>query len=186
MKDLGTEGQSATTAHCIHTIGHSNLKLPDFLQILSRHEIEVLVDVRSIPFSRHVPQYNKKVLEPFIKEAGLHYLFLGDVLGGKPSEQQWYGKDGTVQYDLLRTTPFFQAGLDRLQRGVSQGFRLALMCAEENPLVCHRHHLIAYSLEMERALEVWHIRATPGLLRAKNYFTMRHTQLAMFDQPLGK
>jgi len=91
---------------------------------------------------------------------------MGDIIGGKPSDRALYTPDGAVRYDALARLATFQAGLERLQKGVAAGWRIGLMCAEEDPRKCHRHLLIARELEKERNIPVWHIRADTTLRRA--------------------
>lgn len=150
----------------LFTIGHSNHSLPFFLALLQRHAITVVVDVRSAPYSRYVSHFNKSDIEQALRAAGLHYIYMGDVIGGKPAENSFYDDGGRVRYDLLARSGPFQAGLDRLAKGLARGWRIALMCAEEDPGKCHRHLLIAGALEKKRQIPVWHVRADGTLLRA--------------------
>lgn len=140
------------------TIGHSRHPFERFLALLRQHQVEVLVDVRSQPFSRFSPQFSRKALEPALREAGLRYLFLGDALGGRPADQALYRADGSVDYPLVAAQPFFQRGLERLLEG-SARFRVCLMCAEENPAHCHRRLLVTRAL-MERGAAVSHLRGS--------------------------
>ena len=77
----------------IHTIGHSNHSLEDFIKILKENHIDTVVDVRSSPYSKHVPHFNKKILEEAVENASLQYIFLGSKIGGKPRSQEFY-QDG--------------------------------------------------------------------------------------------
>jgi uncharacterized protein (DUF488 family) len=144
------------TAPSVFTIGHSNHAEGVFLELLSRHDIKLLVDVRSRPASRYNPQFNKKNLERALPEAGVEYLHLGKELGGMPPGDEYYDEGGFVLYDRLARSPLFAAGISVLETK-SRKIRLAIMCAEENPAACHRLLLIARVLA-ERGIAVRHIR----------------------------
>ncbi|MBU2550319.1 MAG: DUF488 domain-containing protein [Proteobacteria bacterium] len=140
----------------IYTIGHSNHSLERFLELVRRHEIGMLVDVRSQPYSRHVPHFNMHVMEKAARKAGLLYLHLGRELGGRRTEKELYDADGRL--NVLRTidSPLFRLGILRIE-DLMRRYRLALVCAEENPLRCHRFHLVARALRARR-IPVAHIR----------------------------
>lgn len=138
------------------TIGHSNLTLEDFLRLLVRHGITAVADVRSVPSSRLHPQFNREELSEALEQAGIAYSFLGKELGGRPRDPSCY-VNGQVQYRLLALTEPFQKGIARVLTG-AQKYRIALMCAEREPLHCHRALLIAPALEKAGA-SVLHILA---------------------------
>jgi len=150
----------------LFTVGHSNHSLKFFLALLQRQAISVVVDVRSAPYSRYVTHFNKGEIEQTLRAAGLHYIYMGDVIGGKPKDKSFYNTRGQIQYDALARTGKFQRGLDRLATGLNRGWRIVLMCAEEDPSKCHRHQLIARALEEGRQVPVWHVRADGALIRA--------------------
>ncbi len=143
--------------HPLYSVGHSNHSLEFFLDLLRAAHIEVLVDVRSHPYSRYVPQFNLEALRQSLASAGLGYLFRGKELGGRPEEDDFYDEEGYVLYDKVARAARFQSGLERLEKGREQ-LRLALMCSEENPAVCHRHLLIGRVLA-ERGVPYFHLRA---------------------------
>jgi len=163
----------------LFTVGHSNHRLEFFLALLERHAITAVVDVRSAPYSRYVTHFNKGEIEQTLRAAGLDYIYMGDIIGGKPKDKSFYNARGRVQYDALARTGKFQAGLDRLARGLNQGWRIGLMCAEEDPFKCHRHLLIARALEEGRQIPVWHVRADGTLFRAKEMLDLPQ-QLQLF------
>jgi uncharacterized protein (DUF488 family) len=140
----------------VYTIGHSIHGLEKFISLLNATRIEVLVDIRSEPYSRKVPHFNKDNLEKEIKKRGLKYLFLGKELGGRPSERQFYDLEGFVLYSKIAESPDFKVGLERLLNGLEK-FRVALMCSEENPMNCHRRLLVGRVLASV-GVEVLHIR----------------------------
>jgi uncharacterized protein (DUF488 family) len=137
----------------IFTVGHSNHSPEDFLALLKRHEIACLCDVRSSPFSR-LPQFHQHSLMRDLKDAGIAYLFLGDELGARSKDPSCYDH-GKVRYDRLSQTDLFRGGIDRLLSEAALS-RIALMCAEKDPLDCHRSILIAPQI-LAAGFDVQHI-----------------------------
>ena len=142
------------------TIGHSNHPLETFLALLERYGVTALADVRSDPYSRFNPQFNRKSLEASLETVGIRYVFMGRALGGRPDDPSCYD-DGRVRYDRLAETPLFREGLERIVDGAGRE-RIALMCAEKEPLDCHRTILVGRSLA-ERGIGVAHILADGAL-----------------------
>jgi uncharacterized protein (DUF488 family) len=140
----------------LFSIGHSNQPIEAFVDLLVRHGIEVLVDVRSQPYSRWATQFNQDPLRHALTAAGVRYLFMGDQLGGRPTGGEFYDAEGHVRYDRVAASEVFLAGVERLKRG-SATHRVAMMCSEEDPTVCHRYLLIAPVLA-GRGIAVRHIR----------------------------
>jgi hypothetical protein len=118
--------------------------------------VTAVADVRSQPFSQRYPQFNRPELEAELKQHGIAYVFLGGLLGGRPQQPSLYDPDGRVNYERLRASAPVQAGLDRLC-GALDRFAVAMLCAEEDPLVCHRGLMIAPAL-VERGLAPAHLR----------------------------
>lgn len=119
-----------------------------------------VADVRSRPCSRRFPWFNRNRLSSSLPSSGIAYVFLGDMLGGRPEDPSCY-LDGQVQYSLVARTPSFQAGMARLLEGASS-YRIALMCAEKDPLTCHRTLLVARQVFL-RGVSVAHILASGEL-----------------------
>ena len=140
----------------ILTIGHSNHPIERFLDLLRRNGVTAVADVRSSPFSRHNPQFNKETLQQALKDAGMAYIFLGKELGGRSPDKACY-EDGRIQYDRVARTQMFREGIERVRKGASQ-YRIALMCAEKEPLECHRTLLVARALD-KAGERVGHIHA---------------------------
>ncbi|MGO8693286.1 MAG: DUF488 family protein [Rectinemataceae bacterium] len=138
----------------VFTIGHSNHPIEKFLELLHANRIQAVADVRSSPFSRFNPQFNREDLQNSLKKARIHYVFLGKELGARSEDPNCYIAD-KVQYDRLANTSLFQSGLDRVVEG-AENYRIALMCAEKDPLDCHRAILVAREL-VKRGLLVTHI-----------------------------
>jgi uncharacterized protein (DUF488 family) len=138
------------------TIGHSNHSIEEWLALVRQHEIQVVVDTRSSPYSGHVPQFDKELIQRSLEQGGVRYLFLGAELGGRPDNPDYYDAKGHVLYSRLRDDPRFQAAIARLESGM-QRFRVALLCGEEDPAHCHRRLLIGRVLT-ERGHTMHHIR----------------------------
>ena len=141
----------------VYSIGHSNQSFEQFLGLLRMHDIQVLVDVRSAPYSRYVPHFNERELRAATLDAGLKYVYLGRELGGRPDySPELYDDDGHALYSRIAQTTFFREGIERLTNGVSQ-FRVAMMCSEEDPTDCHRRLLVATVLS-DAGVTTRHIR----------------------------
>jgi uncharacterized protein (DUF488 family) len=138
----------------VFTIGHSNRSVDKFLELLSLNQITAVADVRSHPVSRLNPQYNREALVETLKTNGIAYVFLGRELGARPKDPTCY-VEGKVQYERLGSLPQFWLGLSRIASGAQQ-YRVAVMCAERDPLTCHRSILIARHL-ISRGVKVRHI-----------------------------
>ena len=128
----------------ILTIGHSTHREEQFIGLLLAHGVTAVADVRSTPFSRRNPQFNRDRLREALKRSGIEYVFLGRELGARSDDDACY-RDGKVQYALLAKTAPFQAGIGRIIEG-SRTYRIALLCAEHDPLNCHRTILVARHL----------------------------------------
>jgi uncharacterized protein (DUF488 family) len=140
----------------VFTIGHSTHSQERFIALLHQHGITALCDVRSKPYSRVNPQFNREELKRSLRACGIAYVFLGKELGAR-SEDPACCEQGKVQYDRLAHTDLFRHGLERVQEGMKK-YRLALMCAEKEPLECHRTILVARHLAAV-GLDVRHIHA---------------------------
>jgi uncharacterized protein (DUF488 family) len=132
----------------IYTIGHSNHPIDRFIALLHQHDVDAVADVRSTPYSRFNPQFSKEKLQAALAAAGIRYVFLGEELGARSKDPTCYDEGGRVSYAKLASTDLFRRGLDRLLAGM-QNHRIAIMCAEREPLECHRTILV--SRELERA-----------------------------------
>jgi len=140
----------------VFTIGHSNHEEQAFLDLLERHEIDVVADVRSQPYSKYTKQFNSDQIKQALAGAGINYVYLGRELGGRPDAPEFYDAEGHVRYDRVAESPQFRQGIERLEKGI-QKFRVALMCSEENPAECHRNLLVGRVLG-RRGVELVHIR----------------------------
>ena len=144
----------------LYAIGHSSHSLGGFLGLLRGQGIEVVVDVRSTPYSRLHPQFSKEALAAALREAGMKYVFFGKELGARPDDPACY-VDGQVRYACLADRALFKQAVGRIRDG-SATHRIALMCAEAEPLDCHRTILVAQALA-KAGLQVQHILADGSL-----------------------
>lgn len=140
----------------IYTIGHSTQKTEKFIKILKENKIELLIDVRSSPYSKYTSNFNKKELQEIITENNILYKYLGQKIGGKPSNKEYYYKNGEINYIKLSKTSKFKEGIESIIK-LSKKYNIVLMCSEENPYLCHRHHLISQKLQ-EKGFTIIHIR----------------------------
>jgi uncharacterized protein (DUF488 family) len=171
----------APSGPSLFTIGHSNQSREEFLALLAKHAIEVLVDTRSSPYSKYVAHFNRDELATAAASAGIKYLYLGRELGGRPSGEEFFDDEGHVLYYRVAASPLFLEGIARVEAG-SERYRLALMCSEEDPAVCHRHLLVGRVL-IERGASVLHIRADGSLQPYEDVKTPDAEQPLLFDLP---
>ena len=141
----------------VHTVGHSNHELTKFIRLLREHDIAILADVRSAPYSRFSPQFNRPDLERALSAHEIRYEFLGQRLGGRPDDPECYDEAGHVVYDRMEETHGYREGIDEILTVAERGDRIALMCSEEDPAICHRSLSIGYFLA-QRGIRVEHIR----------------------------
>jgi len=140
----------------VFTVGHSNHPLAVFLDLLTTSGITTVIDVRSRPRSGYAPHFNRETLEPALAERRIAYSFMGNSLGGMPSDPRFYDAEGYVLYFQVAATDDFQVGIVRVIELASKE-RVAVMCGEEDPIACHRRLLVGRVLA-ERGVELVHIR----------------------------
>jgi uncharacterized protein (DUF488 family) len=138
----------------LFSIGHSNIAADRFIAMLRVAGVDAVADVRSTPFSRFCPWFSRKPLETRLAQEGMTYMWYGDALGGRPQDGALY-RDGAADYEAMAAQPAYRQGLEGLIAAASQ-HRICVMCAEREPLDCHRCLLVARSLA-ERGLVVGHI-----------------------------
>lgn len=139
----------------IFSIGHSTHPLDRFVGLLKRHGIDVVADVRSMPFSKFNPQYDRDSLIETLKRSNMKYVFFGGELGARTEDPSCHDPDGKVRYDRLAARKDFKHAIARLIEG-ARDRRIALMCAEKEPLDCHRAILVSQEL-YGKGCEVGHI-----------------------------
>ena len=142
------------TKPTLFTIGHASHEISEFTSLLTRHSVNVVVDVRSHPYSRRHAQFNRETLAELFKRSGIQYVFLGRELGARRTERESY-RENQARYDLITQLPAFREGLDRLRRELVS-HRIALLCAEKDPITCHRTVLVCRQLRSD-PIEIQHI-----------------------------
>jgi uncharacterized protein (DUF488 family) len=128
----------------LFTIGYSGLEIDRFLELLKEQGVNVLCDVRSVPYSRFRPDFSRHDLKRHLNNSGIKYAFFGNELGARPKERSVYVR-GQAVHNLIAEQDFFRSGLDRLKKGIG-GHNLALLCSEREPLECHRAILVCRHL----------------------------------------
>ncbi|QEI42734.1 hypothetical protein BMF77_03345 [Dolichospermum sp. UHCC 0315A] len=171
----------------LFTIGHSNHSIETFIELLLEHNVTALADVRSHPYSHYLPHFNRVQLKDSLKSAKINYVFLGQELGARPKNPECY-VDGKAIYEKIAATELFSEGIKRVIKGL-KNYRVALMCAEKDPIVCHRAILVCQHLRNERDLEINHIKSNGDLeshYKLEDRLLARHglKQLALAAAPI--
>ena len=168
----------------IFTVGHSNVPVEDLVGLLKTNDIQLLVDVRSVPFSKHASQFNRDNIKWELRNQQIEYLFMGEELGGRPRGSDFYSVDGTISYARVAQSQRFLAGIEKLISEATE-LRVAIMCSEENPGKCHRSKLIAAVLR-ERGIEVLHIRRNGETQNDEALgYEISRGQMKLFDNEEG-
>jgi uncharacterized protein (DUF488 family) len=163
----------------IYTIGHSTHSLQDFIALLKSRGITAIADVRSAPYSRFQPQFNREALAKSLNDSGVEYVFVGDSIGGRSANEDDY-ENGRVVYARLKQNDYFENGLQRVVLG-SEKYKLALMCSEKEPIECHRTLLVGQTL-FEKGVSVTHIHGD-GTLESHEDAIQRLLKIFKLDEP---
>lgn len=153
--------QESVNPPTLWSLGHSNITIDEFIDLVRSHDIEVIADVRSTPFSRYTPHFNQEILKQSLERAGIKYQFMGETLGGRPPEPEMYDSQGHVLYSELAHNFRFQSGIEQLCIK-AENLRIAMMCSEESPEKCHRRLLISRVLRSQ-GVETRHIRGDKSI-----------------------
>ena len=164
------------------TIGHGNFTIDRFTDILRHVGIDTIIDVRSTPYSRFNPQFNRENLEKSLKESAINYQFMGELLGGRYTEAGLLFPDGRVDYRKVQDTELFKEGISKLISIISSGKMIAMMCAEKEPERCHRFALISPVLQ-EKGISVVHVR--PEMKLQANEDLEKELVDSLFDTSQG-
>ena len=159
------------------------------MDLLRLHDIRLVADVRSSPYSRHASQFNKETLEAGLLEAGLSYRFLGHALGGRPQDSRFYDAKGYVLYDQIASTPAFRREMTAILQSATDASTV-LLCGEEDPSLCHRRLLLGRVAE-DRGYEVCHLRGdgrmqTESALAKDEQLGKTQGQLFLFETEDGQ
>lgn len=178
----------------LFSVGHSNYEIDEFVSLLQKHGVSAVADVRSHPYSRFLPHFNRAILQEFLAKEGIYYVFLGRELGARPGNRECY-VDGKAIYERIAATEAFHEGIQRVLNG-SKKHKLSLMCAEKDPLTCHRavlvcQHLKHFDLNINHILKNGDLESHDHLeerMLTKHGFTefaeasQGETQLSLFEQ----
>jgi uncharacterized protein (DUF488 family) len=163
----------------LYTIGYAPHEPESFADILRRHGVTAVADVRSAPYSAYKPEFGRKRLEAWLPEAGIRYVWLGEVLGPRWKDPAVHS-GGRPDYELIARHPAFRRGLERLRR-IMDGSTTAIMCAEKDPLACHRTILVARHIKDHA--DIRHILAD-GSIEPLHETEKRLMALFQKDQPI--
>lgn len=126
----------------LYTIGHSNHNVEQFIELLKKNGVDVVVDVRSTPYSQYATQFNINEIRRTLKEHGLVYIHMGEEFGARREDRSLYDKDGKLDFELTKKSDAFKKGVRRIEDGLEKGFHIAFMCSEKHPEDCHRCILV--------------------------------------------
>ena len=140
----------------LYTVGHSIYEIEDFVSLLKRNSINTIVDVRSTPYSKFASQYNRETLKHYLKENKICYIFMGDLLGARYEDKSLLFDDGKVNFKKVQEIKSFQDGITRLDKGITKGYNISLMCSEKEAFDCHRFGLVSEFLT-KNGVDVNHI-----------------------------
>lgn len=140
----------------VYTIGYSGFSIDDFVATLKEHNISLVVDVRSSPFSEHYPEYNRDILENYLKTYNIYYRNYAVAFGARQKDRNYYHKDGYLDFERFLNSEPFKQGVEKLCNSMKQNYTFALMCAEKDPICCHRAILVARAF-YEKGYKVIHL-----------------------------
>jgi uncharacterized protein (DUF488 family) len=167
----------------ILTVGYASRSIDDFVALMGRDNVEFVIDVRSNPLSKFKPEFSGNSLSARLQREKIRYVFMGDTLGGRPTDPSCY-ENGHVIYTLVRDKDFFRAGIDRLLNAIEKGFRVCALCSEARPEDCHRSKMIGVSLS-EQGANVIHIGPTGEYLTQADVMArLTSVQGILFDASL--
>jgi uncharacterized protein (DUF488 family) len=179
----------------LYTIGHSNYEIETFVSLLKKHEVNAVADVRSHPYSRFMPHFNRTPLQQILAKENIHYVFLGKELGARSDNLQCY-VDGKAVYEKIAATDKFQEGIQRILKGLVK-HKISLMCAEKDPITCHRAILVCQHIhhpdlninhilkggDLESHIQLEERMLTKHGLTEFTEDREKQLQLSLFEQP---
>lgn len=140
----------------VFTIGYATFNIDDFIEILKSHKISHLIDVRSNPVSEYFQDYNSFNLEPKLKQHNIIYENLALEFGARQENKEFFSNDGFVDFEKFTKSEQFKNGLTKIKDGLEQGTNFVLMCAEKDPINCHRSIMIAHAMQ-KNGIDVFNI-----------------------------
>ena len=132
----------------LFTIGHSTNEAAHLLENLKRHQVDFVLDVRSMPYSKYASQYNKEAIQAFLKNHGIAYYHMAKYFGARLPDRSLYHPEGYLDFEKVRASYLFQKGMENVQKGLESGHNIALMCTEKRPIDCHRAIMVARGFEL--------------------------------------
>ena len=175
---INSKGKTTT----IFTIGYGNRKIDDFIALITKYNIAFLIDIRTAPYSKYNSDFSANNLKIFLRNSNIKYVFMGDLLGGRPDDPDTY-TDGKVDYFKLREKDYYKRGILRLKKAWEQDIQVALLCSESKPEDCHRSKLIGDTL-VENNINVIHIDENGEPRTQKNIINrLTKGQLNLFGPP---
>ena len=132
----------------LFTVGHSQHDVNYFISLLNQYNIDYILDVRSIPYSKYAEQYNKENISISLNSANIKYISMGKYFGARPQNKELYHNEGYLDFEKVRESKDFNKGIENVMVGLNQGHNIALMCTEKEPIDCHRAILVARAFEM--------------------------------------
>ena len=176
----------------IYTIGYAHHTQESFLELLIRNKINCIIDVRTMAYSGFHPQFNKEAIRSYLKQHGIQYIHMSDSFGIIKVDRSLNTKEGYVDFEKLATLPIFLKGICRIENGIQKGYRIAFMCAEKDPIDCHRTTLVARKF-YELGYDIFHILHDGTLEshqaleeRITNLFSPKDDQIHLFIQEKSK
>lgn len=139
----------------VYTIGHSNHSIDDFIRILKQNGINCICDVRSSPFSKYVPHFNRENLRKELLRNNIQYIEMGNEFGARRTES-YLKTNGIVDFNKVAIDRLFLSGIERVKKGISKGYHISFLCSEKDPIDCHRNILVARNLQKHN-LKIIHI-----------------------------
>ena len=140
----------------LYTIGHSTNTIEYFVKLLKKYEIDYLLDVRSVPYSKYMPQFNKENIREELKRESITYFHMGKYFGARQEDDTLYHDEGYLDFDKVRAGKLFQIGMKNVEKGLAEGHNIDFMCTEKDPMDCHRTIMVARGFELD-GVEVKHI-----------------------------
>lgn len=140
----------------IYTIGYAGFGREDFVRVLEAHGVSAVVDVRSKPYSKHDPEYDSPAMSHFLAERGIIYRNYADEFGARQKDRRFYTAEGYMDFGKFAESLQFREGVRKILAGIEAGYKFALMCAEKDPMTCHRAILVARAFH-ENGLAVIHL-----------------------------
>lgn len=178
----------------LYTIGYATKSIDTFIAQLKQYHIDVVADIRSVPYSAAFYDYHQEAIAAHLKRHNIRYVYLGDELGPRSKDDEHYDDCGQVQFDRLMQSDLFRQGIERLATGLKKGFTIALMCAEKDPATCHRSLLVGYFLErygfpseIKSDFDILHINHDGGIEKQKvleaRLSTLNDIEIDLFRSP---